>query len=105
MHEQQPPHNRSPCPQGHGAEPANRGAYANELKYMRDYIIMLGRLLMRALAAPSPSSYNSEPAVAPAGGHAPSLPCGGGHQGIGGSHSPGARARLRVALKELKKRG
>ena len=56
------------------AEPSSKGAYAKELKYMRGYIIMLERPLMRALAAPSPSSYNSEPAVAPAGGHAPSLP-------------------------------
>ena len=55
-----------------GAEPASREAYANGLKYMRDYIIMLGRPLMRALAAPSSSSYNS--AVALAEEHAPSLP-------------------------------
>ena len=54
------------------AEPASRGAYAKELKYMRDYIMMLERTLMLTLAAPGLSSYKL--AVALAGGYAPSLP-------------------------------
>ena len=39
------------------AEPASKGAYANELKYMRDYVMMPGRTLMLTLAAPGSSSY------------------------------------------------
>ena len=54
------------------ADPASKGAYANELKYMRGYIMMLERTLMLTLAAPGLSSYKL--AVALAGGYAPSLP-------------------------------
>ena len=54
------------------AEPASKGAYANELKYMRGYIMMLGRTLMLTLTAPNSSSYNS--ALALAEEYAPALP-------------------------------
>ena len=54
------------------AEPASEEAYANELKYMRDYIMMLERTLMLTLTAPNSSSYNS--ALALAEEYAPALP-------------------------------
>ena len=46
------------------AEPASEEAYANELKYMRGYIMMLERTLMLTLTAPNSSSYNSALALA-----------------------------------------
>ena len=54
------------------AEPASEEAYANELKYMRGYIMMLERTLMLTLTAPNSSSYNS--ALALAEEYAPALP-------------------------------
>ena len=54
------------------AEPAGEGAYANELKYMRGYIMMFERTLMLTLAAPGSSSYKLAQALA--GGYAPPMP-------------------------------
>ena len=54
------------------ADPASKEAYANELKYMRDYIMMFERTLMLTLTAPNSSSYNS--ALALAGGGEAELP-------------------------------
>ena len=55
-------HNRTHNPKGMPsakADPASKEGYANELKYMRDYIMMLERTLMLTLTAPNSSSYNS----------------------------------------------
>ena len=54
------------------ADPASKEDYANELKYMRDYIMMFERTLMLTLTAPNSSSYNS--ALALAEEYAPALP-------------------------------
>ena len=53
-------------------EPACKETYANELKYMHDYIMMLERPLILTLTAPNSSSYNS--ALALAGGGEAELP-------------------------------